>query len=127
MQGTNSVEEGSTDYDNRGLIWWDASFEPAKDEDGKIVGVSYIIRDITERKLKERKIIRQNEALLKIAHIQAHEFRAPLTTIMGIMDLIKEDCTIVHDEYFIHLDQAITNLDRKIRGIVNDIEETVAV
>ena len=127
LHGTNSVEEGSTDYDNRGLIWWDASFEPAKDEKGKIVGVSYIIRDITERKLKERKIIRQNEALLKIAHIQAHEFRAPLTTIMGLMDLIKQDCTIVNDEYFIHLDQAITNMDRKIRGIVNNIEESVVI
>ena len=127
LQGVSSVEEGSTAYDNRGVIWWDASFEPARDEMGIIVGVSYIIRDNTERKLRERKIIKQNEALLRIAHIQSHEFRAPLATIMGLMDLIKDDCPIAPNEYFLNLDQAITNLDRKIRGIVNDIEENVAV
>ena len=90
LQGTKSAKEGSTDYEEMGVIWWEAAFEAARDGKGEIIGVSYLIRNVTERKLKEQKIIAQNQSLLKIAHIQAHEFRAPLTTIMGLMSLIKK-------------------------------------
>jgi PAS domain S-box-containing protein len=101
LQGASSIVEGSTDYDAHGIIWWDAIFEPARDNDENIIGISYIIRNTTERKQKEQKIVKQNESLLSLAHIQAHEFRAPLTTIMGIMNLIKEDNSPdEYDEYF---------------------------
>ena len=82
LQGQKSAKEGSTDYAEMGVIWWEASFEAARNENNEIIGISYLIRNVTERKLKEQKIISQNQSLLKIAHIQAHEFRAPLTTIM---------------------------------------------
>mgnify|MGYP001547617859 CR=1 FL=1 len=91
LKGEKAFMEGSTDYGSHGIIYWEASFETARDANSKIVGISYIIRDVTDRKIKELKIIDQNKSLLKIAHVQAHEFRAPLTSIVGMMDLIKAE------------------------------------
>ena len=122
LRGEKVFEEGSTDYGINGLIYWEESFETAKDADNKIVGISYIIRDVTDRKIKELKIIAQNKSLLKIAHLQAHEFRAPLTSIMGMMCLIKAEEYNAPLEYYEMLDNAVHNLDQKIREIVGNID-----
>ena len=125
LQGTKSAREGSTDYEEMGVIWWEAAFEAARNDENGIIGVSYLIRNVTERKLKEQKIISQNQSLLKIAHIQAHEFRAPLTTIMGLIGLIKEENYDAPSEYIHLLGQAVDTLDTTIRHIVTNIDETV--
>ncbi|HVW97809.1 MAG TPA: GAF domain-containing protein [Mucilaginibacter sp.] len=125
LEGTKSLEEGSTHYEDMGTIWWEAAFESARDDNNEIIGISYLIRNVTERKLKEQKIIDQNKSLLKIAHIQAHEFRAPLTSIMGLMGLIKDTEYQPPREYLELLDQAVTQLDEKIKSIVTDIDNTV--
>jgi hypothetical protein len=126
LNGEKHVEEGSTDYGPLGLIYWDATFEAAYDNDNNIIGISYIIRDVTERNVREKKILEQNESLLHIAHMQAHEFRAPLTTIMGLIDLIKDDDYSMSQTYLDHLDQAVQNLDSKIKHIVSDINRVTA-
>ena len=125
LDGKKSAVEGSTNYEDLGIIWWEAAFEAARDHNDQIIGVSYLIRNVTERKLKEQKIISQNQSLLKIAHIQAHEFRAPLTTIMGLMSLIKADDYNAPSEYIQFLEQAVDALDTTIRHIVSDIDSTV--
>ncbi|WP_461451756.1 GAF domain-containing protein [Mucilaginibacter sp.] len=125
LKGIRHVEEGSTDYGEMGVIWWDATFEAARDKNDDIIGISYLIRNVTERKEREQKIIKQNESLLSIAHIQAHEFRAPLTTIMGLMSLIKEDDYALASGYLPYLEMAVNNLDEKIKSIVVDIENSV--
>jgi PAS domain S-box-containing protein len=122
LKGEKAFMEGSTDYGNRGIIYWDASFETARDANSKIVGISYIMRDITDRKIKELKIIDQNESLLKIAHMQAHEFRAPLTSIMGMMNLIKAEDYQAPKEYFELLGDAVNTLDQKICEIVGNVD-----
>ncbi|ASU35490.1 GAF domain-containing protein [Mucilaginibacter xinganensis] len=125
LEGSKSFEEGSTDYDDIGTIWWEAAFEAARNDDDEIIGVSYLIRNVTERKLKEQKIVEQNKSLLKIAHIQAHEFRAPLTSIMGLMGLIKGENYEAPREYLELLDDAVNALDDKIKSIVADIDNTI--
>jgi hypothetical protein len=125
LTGQKSAAEGSTDYDDMGIIYWEAAFETARDRNNEIIGVSYLIRNVTERKIKEQKIISQNQSLLKIAHIQAHEFRAPLTSIMGLMSLIKQDGYNAPKEYLELLEQAVHALDGKIRQIITDVDETV--
>jgi PAS domain S-box-containing protein len=125
LEGTKSFEEGSTDYEDIGTIWWEAAFESARNDDNEIIGVSYLIRNVTERKIKEQKIIEQNKSLLKIAHIQAHEFRAPLTSIMGLMTLIEDADYEAPREYLEMLSEAVYALDNKIKSIVADIDNTV--
>ncbi|WP_158993648.1 GAF domain-containing protein [Mucilaginibacter sp. L196] len=126
IKGTRHIEEGSTDYGEKlGIIWWDATFEPALDKNNEIIGMSYLIRNVTERKVREQKIIQQNESLLSIAHVQAHEFRAPLTTIMGLMSLIKDDGYEMAGNYLPYLEMAVNNLDEKIKNVVVDIENNM--
>jgi PAS domain S-box-containing protein len=117
--------EGSTDHAVHGLIHWEASFEAALDDNNETVGISYIIRDVTDRKIKEMKIMDQNKSLLKIAHVQTHEFRAPLTSILGMMDLIKAEDYAAPREYYEMLGSAVNNFDQKIREIVSDIDTIV--
>jgi PAS domain S-box-containing protein len=125
LQGQRSAKEGLTDYGEMGVIYWEAAFEAARNDGGDIIGISYLIRNVSERKLKEQKILAQNQSLLKIAHIQAHEFRAPLTSIMGLMSLIKQDDYNAPREYFLLLEKAVDALDSKIKQIVGDIDENV--
>jgi PAS domain S-box-containing protein len=125
LTGKKTFEEGSTDYGAHGVIYWEASFETARDSDNEIIGVSYVIRDVSDRKTREHKILAQNQSLLKIAHMQAHEFRAPLTTITGMMDLIKAEDYQAPKEYFDLLENAVKNLDGKIREIVDNVDHIV--
>jgi len=125
LQGEKSLEEGSTDYGELGEIWWEAMFEPAYDKSNEIIGISYLIRNVTERKIKEQKIIDQNQSLLKIAHIQAHDFRAPLTSIMGLMGLIKEENYAPPKEYIQMLEEAVYVLDGKIRQVITNVDNSV--
>lgn len=125
LVGDHAFEEGFTDYGAHGVIYWEASFETARDTNNDIIGISYIIRDVTDRKVREHKIVDQNHSLLKIAHMQAHEFRAPLTTITGMMDLIKAEDYQAPMEYFEMLENAVKNLDGKIREVVDNVDNIV--
>lgn len=78
---------------------------------------------LEERKAQEEKIKAKNEALMKIAHIQSHEMRGPVTSIMGIMNIIKEEGSTVPREYFIYLEEAVNELDRKIHEIVRQTKD----
>ena len=127
LNGERAFEEGWTDYGAHGVIYWEASFETARDSNNDIIGISYIIRDVTDRKIREQKILDQNQSLLKIAHLQAHEFRAPLTTISGMMGLIKAENYRPPQAYFEMLEDAVNKLDEKIREIINNIDTTVPV
>ncbi len=122
LNGEKVFIEGSTDYGHHGVMYWETSFETARDANSKIVGISYVIRDVTDRKIKELKIVDQNKSLLKIAHVQAHEFRAPLTSIIGMMDLIEADDYNAPREYLEMLGKAVHNLDTKICEIVGTVD-----
>jgi K+-sensing histidine kinase KdpD len=69
-----------------------------------------------------RKSVKQievrNKALKKIAQVQSHEIRGPLTSVMGVMNLIVEENLPGNKEYIDHLATAIKQLDDKIRSIV---------
>jgi len=125
LKGRKAFAEGSTKYRKTGIVFWEASFEASRDVNNDIIGVLCQMRDVTERKLKEQKIIAQNQSLLHIAHIQAHEFRGPLTTIMGLIDLMHEEQPQKSSEYLILLKNAVGSLDNNINQVINHIEEVI--
>ena len=98
--------------------WWDISFVPALDKEGNIFAISFNATNINEAKTHTNKIKSQNEILLKIAHVQSHEVRGPIATIMGIMNLIKEEENF-NMEYLSLLEEAVYNFDQKIHAIVD--------
>jgi PAS domain S-box-containing protein len=107
------------DYGPKGKIWWDCAFEPVRNINAEIIGVSYITRDITETKINEEKITEQHLLLTRIAEIQSHDYRGPVATILGLMNLIEADNYVASRDYLLMLQQAVNKLDEKIHEVVD--------
>jgi signal transduction histidine kinase len=60
----------------------------------------------------------RNKALKKIAQVQSHDIREPLTSVMGVMHLIIAEDYPDDKQYFQHLESAVKRLDEKICSIV---------
>jgi PAS domain S-box-containing protein len=96
-----------------------------RDADNKAIRIVGALQDITSLKEQELHIIQQNDRLRKIADINSHELRKPVATIMGIMQLIKEED--IEDELNIQLLEYLritTNeLDEVIRRVADNTHE----
>jgi PAS domain S-box-containing protein len=71
-------------------------------------------------RLQVEEIEERNKSFLKIAQIQSHEIRHPLTTIMGLVNLIKYHYQEVDAEWIQMIEEATNSLDNKISSIVNE-------
>ena len=117
LSGTAIAREFPRVYGTK-ETWWLSSFNPARDEDGEIIGVTMIMKDITDAYLYKLKIERKNEQLEKIAHIQAHELRGPLTSVQSLLELIKEEYCDMDLIYTQKLEEGLNRLDEKIKEII---------
>jgi PAS domain S-box-containing protein len=70
-----------------------ATISAIKDSDGRIVGASKIVRDITDRKRIEARMLQAQkmETVGKLAGGVAHEFNSILTAIIGQSELLLSD------------------------------------
>jgi PAS domain S-box-containing protein len=118
LDGGTSRFEREVKYRNGETIWWDVTFEPAVNEEREIIGVSYNASDITTRKTFELQLLAQNESLKQIAHIQSHELRKPIASILGLMEIFKGAKYSATDEELRLLEQTCLELDAKVRAIV---------
>jgi PAS domain S-box-containing protein len=57
-----------------------------------------ILRDITERKERERELKRRNRRLDEFASVVSHDLQNPLSVAVGGIDLVKEECDSEHLE-----------------------------
>ncbi len=99
---------------------------PIKDF-GKIKGVSVSIEDITELKKSQLKLIDKNNDLQKVnneldsfVYRVSHDLRAPLTSILGLISLMKmEKNNDTIGEYIDLQEKSIHKLDLFIKEIMN--------
>lgn len=80
--------------------------------------------EITYKMLNEKmqQVEIQNKVLTDIAFIQSHEFRGPLASIMGLMDIIKEEEYSSPKQYLLLMEEAVQKLDEKIHLVVRSTE-----
>jgi PAS domain S-box-containing protein len=104
-------------------VWWDSIFEPVRNKNGEMMGVSYIARNINKRKMDSVRIIKQNKILKEIANIHAHEYRGPVCAILGIMSLIEADDYAATKEYLLMLQKAVRALDDKTRSVISLVSD----
>lgn len=97
------------------------------DDAGNHYGNVTIIEDITERKTSERRIRKQNEELIKInqeldqfVYSAAHDLRAPIANVMGLVKLIRlEEISETAAHYLALQEKSLGKLDEFIRNIVD--------
>ncbi|WP_435065985.1 PAS domain S-box protein [Halobaculum sp. EA56] len=80
-------------------------------DDGRVICV---VRDVTERKRRERGLERQNEQLEQFARVVSHDLRNPLNVVEGRLELAREESESAH------LDSAADALDRCLT-LVDDL------
>jgi PAS domain S-box-containing protein len=124
FKGKRIHEEVLIDYPGKGPLWCAISFNPVTDELGNIVSVAYSATDIDENKKQAAAINAQNNSLLNIAYIQSHEYRRPVASIIGLMELIKAEDYHLDKECLLMMEGAVHELDDKIKSVVNYTEET---
>jgi PAS domain S-box-containing protein len=97
----------------------EVSFNPIRDINNRVNGVSCFSRDITVEYLHMRTIERQNGQLREIAWIQSHEVRSPLANIMGLVPLFNHQNTAdpVNSHILTMIAESSVRLDTIIRKI----------
>jgi PAS domain S-box-containing protein len=105
-------------YDGK-EIFEEVSFNPIRDINDEIIGISCFSRDITTQHLYLKRIEKQNAKFKEIAWLQSHEVRAPLSNIMGLAALFNfEDASDPDNaEIMRMISEASTRLDEIIKKI----------
>lgn len=102
--------------------WLEVSAYPSENT------ISLYIRDITEKRQIQGAIERQNEKLREIAWTQSHVVRAPLSRMMGIIDLFNENLLEEKEKTHMldHIYSSAIELDTIIREIVSKSQSVIS-
>jgi PAS domain S-box-containing protein len=117
--GEKFIIERKISYLDNSVTHWSLEFSPATNLRGNITGLVFNANDITKRKAYEERIRSQHKKLVEIAAMQSHEIRGPVSTIMGLMSLIKDADRQDSKEYLLLLETTTELLDKNIREIVD--------
>lgn len=85
---TDGIAEYRFLHGNGEYIWLEALSNLLFDEVGKIEGIVFAIRDITDRKNAERELQDLNRLKTEFLSTAAHELRTPLTSIRGFSEIL---------------------------------------
>ena len=86
---------------------------------GAITAVKGTVQDVTEQRLYIHKIQKQNQQLKDIAWIQSHKVRAPVASILGLVQLFNQDKPedAINKEVLDGVTEAAQTLDSVIKEI----------
>lgn len=105
--------------------WFETYFSPVEDNDGNIIGVSLSITDITSRKKDEAIIKQQNMELQKtnaeldrFVYSASHDLKAPLSAILGIVQVAQIDPESSSRETYI---QMIEKNVKRLMHVIKDL------
>lgn len=102
--------------------WVEMSISPIYDEEGELDCFVSIETLINERKAREQRIQEQNKALRQLAWVSSHEIRKPVTSIIGLITLIrtledgpqKQECLSLLDECSVELDNIVKDITKRV-------------
>lgn len=115
------------DYKRNGEeMWMNISVVPIKDEKGVYSNWISIQKDITKRKKRQLErdqlinhLTKTNRELEQFSYITSHNLRAPLTNLLAISNLIKED--EIEDQRNKNLIQAFKKSTNLLNTTLNDL------
>ncbi len=95
------------------------------DKDRKLIGLHGVSHDITEAKEAEDKIMAQLEILREISSMQSHQVRSPISSLLGLINLIDFDnpSSTLNFEIISKVKIVGEKLDETIHNIVSKTNE----
>jgi signal transduction histidine kinase len=100
--------------------WFNFTIHPLYNCQGIIEGLSLVVNNISNQKKNTKLIRQQSECLSIIAQLQSHQVRHPVSSILSLIKLLKEEENYhLKKEYLEYLETATQQLDEVIRAIVN--------
>ncbi|QGG46869.1 PAS domain-containing sensor histidine kinase [Heliorestis convoluta] len=126
------------------IFWMDYHRFLIRNEEGQIIAVEGIIRDITDTKLQQIELERQNELLLEYAEQlrkanteltsldrmkteflanTSHELRTPLNSVLGYLEMLKSDFCETEEEK----KEYLKRIDDSAKELLDVIEEILAM
>lgn len=108
-------------------FWVDVTIMPVCDEGGEYTHWVFIQRDITADRESAEKLLQQNEELTKtnleldrFVYSASHDLRAPLTSILGLVELMRRESFVEEAKIFLDkIQESVQRLDRLIQNIIN--------
>lgn len=112
---------------NGQIIWVRANERAVKDENGNTLYFEGMLENITERKIAEDKLKSQFDELQKtnfeldhFVYSVSHDLRAPLTSIMGLVNIAElENLTTTQKDYWAMVRKSVVRLDGFIKDILD--------
>ncbi len=115
-------------HKDNSVRWLETKLTPTLNTENRIIKLDGITSDITKRKLTEDALKLNNEELKKInyeldafVYSVSHDLRAPLTSVLGIVDIIEEECSDKFINNHLNLvKESINKLDDFIKDIIEN-------
>lgn len=105
-------------------LWFEHKFSPLFNADRKVIGFVYSNKNIAEKKQEYKRVEEKNKALREVAYIQSHMLRSPLSSMLGLLDLIdKKQLDAENTKYFSYLKPLAQELDMVIRENARKVNE----
>lgn len=116
---------------NREVIYVSLTISPIFDVLGNVIGASKIMRDISEKKKTENELLRYNEELKKanseldrFVYSASHDLRAPLKSILGLINIAKMDIQtidVAKQKSLLDIMNMLNKSATKLDGFIDDI------
>ena len=110
------------------LIDVSLTVSPIHDAEGKVVGASKIMRDITEQKLavqtlaaQAEQLARSNADLQQFAYVTSHDLQEPLRTISAFSALVKRRYSGQLDDEACELLDLIVSAAERMNALIRDL------
>ena len=92
---------------------------------GEIVGRVWFYLDITERKEREKELMNRNFELDSFVYRASHDLKAPLNSIMGLINIIREEQDVDSIlQYITMMDKSVSKLDAFIKQLTQFSQDT---
>ena len=120
LKGKRVVAEFSWQSKKKENIFYEISYNPVYDAYNNVSGVSVFARDITQRKTNEATIVQTNFELDSFVYRASHDLRAPLRSILGLVNIINNQADETDKVNYLRLiEKSAIKLDNFISDLIN--------
>lgn len=127
LSGEKLTTERPVALPNGDSMWFQFLYYPVYSEAGNMMGVAMNITNINGRKTAEMKLLQQYDKMREIAYLQSHEARAPLSNILGLINVLMLYTEKNNDPDILqvleHLNASAARLDTVIQKIVSNTRQ----